>query len=362
MSSRISIKAIAVFLIGMVIYCSVLAWVVRRNLVWWPAYEALDYAVIREGFDYNFGWFPRVLAGVAVFFMLAGLQFSRVRGPLWLLGMLGMGAAGVVWFFRWYVTDFEHGRLVVRKVTFQSDKIREPFTLLHISDLEALEVGPHEKKALARAAALNADMVVFTGDWFELERGEPLQPHWEALKPHLSQFEPEFGFWGVYGDADGGFYRIPVSEESPLVMMDFWPKRIVSDAGNLIEIKALSLHQSRRPGVAEQHIRKWVESKSPDVFSILLGHGPDFIPDAIDYGVDLSLAGHTHGGQVRLPFYGPLTHNSDVPKDWSVGFHEVSNSAFNVSAGLGSDRHGDLPIIRFNCPTEMTLISVVPKL
>jgi len=63
---------------------------------------------------------------------------------------------------------------------------------------------------------------------------------------------------------------------------------------------------------------------------------------------------------VRLPFFGPLTTYSEVPKDWARGFRRIGIPYLNVSAGAGSNRFNGLPPIRFNCPTEMTLIELVP--
>jgi predicted MPP superfamily phosphohydrolase len=76
--------------------------------------------------------------------------------------------------------------------------------------------------------------------------------------------------------------------------------------------------------------------------------------------IDLCLAGHTHGGQVRLPYWGALVIDSEVPEAWSSGFARIGIPYLNVSAGAGSNRFGGLPPMRLNCPTEMTLIELAP--
>ena len=77
--------------------------------------------------------------------------------------------------------------------------------------------------------------------------------------------------------------------------------------------------------------------------------------------IDLCLAGHTHGGQVWVPGYGPLVTDSAVPREWARGFRQIGLPFLNVSAGAGSNRFGGLPPMRFNCPTELTLIELVPS-
>jgi len=95
-------------------------------------------------------------------------------------------------------------------------------------------------------------------------------------------------------------------------------------------------------------------------FRILFGHAPDYALAMTEEPIDLCLAGHTHGGQVSLPFYGPLVIDSAVPRDWARGFRRIGIPYLNVSAGAGSNRYKGLPPLRFDCPTEMTLIELVP--
>lgn len=92
--------------------------------------------------------------------------------------------------------------------------------------------------------------------------------------------------------------------------------------------------------------------------NILLGHAPDYILSLGHLSIDLCLAGHTHGGQVRIPFFGPPITLSRVPREWARGMHEVGNTRINVSAGVGSEHMMDLPAIRFNCPTEISVIEL----
>mgnify|MGYP003322050790 FL=1 len=79
-------------------------------------------------------------------------------------------------------------------------------------------------------------------------------------------------------------------------------------------------------------------------------------------GADLQISGHTHGGQIRIPFIGPLTIDSKIPKKWAQGFHKIGIPHLNVSAGAGSNHFNGLPSKRFNCPTEISDINVHPKI
>jgi predicted MPP superfamily phosphohydrolase len=74
--------------------------------------------------------------------------------------------------------------------------------------------------------------------------------------------------------------------------------------------------------------------------------------------IDLALAGHTHGGQVVVPFFGPLLTLSDVPRHVAAGgVHELGPVRVHVSRGVGMER-GSAPQIRFFCPPEICLLTL----
>jgi predicted MPP superfamily phosphohydrolase len=74
-----------------------------------------------------------------------------------------------------------------------------------------------------------------------------------------------------------------------------------------------------------------------------------------DDGADLILAGHTHGGQLRVPGYGALVTNCDLDTQRSRGLSKHRDSFMHVSAGLGTSPYAPF---RFACPPEATLITL----
>jgi predicted MPP superfamily phosphohydrolase len=84
----------------------------------------------------------------------------------------------------------------------------------------------------------------------------------------------------------------------------------------------------------------------------LLYHTPDLIETASELGVDLYLAGHTHGGQVRLPWLGAIFTASRYGKRYEMGSYRVGRTQLYVSRGIGMEGLGT-PRVRFLCPPEI---------
>jgi predicted MPP superfamily phosphohydrolase len=107
----------------------------------------------------------------------------------------------------------------------------------------------------------------------------------------------------------------------------------------------------------ERRLRHLLNGRAADAFTLLLYHTPDVLPAAADVGVDLYLAGHTHGGQLRLPFLGALVTASIYGKRYEMGAYRQGNTLLYVSRGVGMEGKG-APRARFLCPPEIVLFTL----
>jgi predicted MPP superfamily phosphohydrolase len=89
----------------------------------------------------------------------------------------------------------------------------------------------------------------------------------------------------------------------------------------------------------------------------LLYHIPDLMPQASSLGVDLFLAGHTHGGQWRLPGFGAILTSSQYWKRYEAGHYQEAGTHLYVSRGLGMEGFGT-PRARFFCPPEVVALAL----
>jgi predicted MPP superfamily phosphohydrolase len=246
---------------------------------------------------------------------------------------------------------------------------REPLTLLHLSDLHMVTGDRAKRDFLARLAALPADLVVLTGDLL----GEP-----SSLRPvldTLAALQPRLGAVAVLGSND---YWAPRPKNYMAYFRRNRKLRVGVDRNpyeelvdGLRELGWLVLSNARGQlgdielaGLDDPHIRR--DDLSVPVpaangsrgLRIGVVHSPyRRALDAFERnGYQLVLAGHTHGGQVRLPGIGALVDNCDLPLDQARGLSRWGSSWLHVSAGLGTSKFAPF---RFACRPEASILTLV---
>ena len=99
----------------------------------------------------------------------------------------------------------------------------------------------------------------------------------------------------------------------------------------------------------------WRSTLAPaDSARVLLYHSPELMPLVQQHPVELYLCGHTHGGQVRLPFYGAIVTSSVTGKRYEMGAYDEQETMLYVSRGIGLEGLS-APRMRLFCPPEIVL-------
>ena len=318
-----------------------------------------DFGVIHAAYRFNLGEMPLILGVLAALCLALAVTWTRSRRSLLWLGVFYAFLAVDLLLLRYYVTHVEPERLVIRQLRLETPKLAAPVRLLHIADIQAGSIGAYEASIFEAIATLQPDLIINTGDFLQVVPPATFESEWPKLHGLIKQVNPPLGTYGVFGDTERELYRYNPETLEPLVLLSSRNVRIDTGQG-AISLHGLSLYESNSGEWAMRSVGQWLEQSSAQDFRILFGHSPNYALSVGEVPIDLCLAGHTHGGQVDVPLYGPLVIDSDVPKEWARGFRRVGIPYLNVSAGAGSNRYGGLPPIRFNCPTEMTLIELVP--
>jgi predicted MPP superfamily phosphohydrolase len=222
----------------------------------------------------------------------------------------------------------------------------EPLRIAVLSDFQTDEIGPYERRVLRTLADIDADLVLLAGDYLhELDHRKQL-----ALQPLFRDAWREAGIHAPLGGHAGE----GVAESAD------WPRLfhgldvVVHDRTETVDLGPLMLTTLSRADSRRQDL---VVPATPE-YHVTLGHSPDFA--LADISADLLVAGHTHGGQVRVPWFGPPVTRSAVPRDWAAGLTGLPGGrTLIVSRGTGLSR-GLAPRMRLFCRPELVVLELVP--
>lgn len=222
-----------------------------------------------------------------------------------------------------------------------------PVRLVHISDVHSDAAARLEDRLPGLISELRPDLIVFTGDSINSPQGLPV---FKALMGKLSRLAPTFvvkGNWDIihWGGLDL-FGGTGVAE--------------LTGGGRALKIAGAKLWIAGQPPFLPVRVKENIAAAPPGSLMVWLSHYPDDIHAAAEQGADLYLAGHTHGGQVALPFYGALITFSRFDKLYEHGLHQVGRTWLYVTRGVGMEG-GFAPRVRFLARPEITLLELAPK-
>jgi predicted MPP superfamily phosphohydrolase len=266
---------------------------------------------------------------------------TRRARPKWLvpvlvIACLGAIAAGVdarfVEPFRIEVTHFD---LEV--------PLTAPLKIAQLSDVHTRGMGRNERRAFKILAQEKPDLIVVTGDCLANHEGD-----YRRCEAFYRQLHAPLGVWVVRGNWENDR---PVYHE----------RAFYAHCGVHVLVNA---HAAPRPDFSLIGFDDYISGAARPsaalagipggVYKIALFHSPAYL-DQIAGRVNLCIAGHTHGGQVRVPFLPPLW----LPKGcgrYVAGWYEEKGTRMYVNRGLGMS---NLPI-RFDCRPEITFLTLHP--
>lgn len=244
--------------------------------------------------------------------------------------------------------------------------------ILHLGDTHVRHPGAPVLRFLHRLPALmgaQPDLVLVTGDLIDGNRGiDAIVEALNGIRARLGRFfvlgshdywQPEFESYLKYflgrkeridpKLADTERLRAGLTEADWIELTN--AEHVVADGDFRIKLSGVD-----DPYLKRRHRTEHIGRGSEDV-AIGVMHAPELVSEFALHGFDLILGGHTHGGQVRVPFVGALTTNASLPNRLACGPFRVGGAWLHVTPGLGT---GPYSRIRFNCPPEATLLELAP--
>lgn len=244
--------------------------------------------------------------------------------------------------FIWY----QNNHLVITTYAYKSSKISRDangFSIVQISDLHNACFGRNNKKLIDGIDSLAPDMVVITGDIVDsnhtnistainfVDKVAKKYPVYYVTGNHeywLNEAERKELFTGI--------------EDAGAVILDNESISLNTDMGamTLIGLDDNNLHDGT--------LHSMIDECKENELTVVLAHEPQYIDQYGNAGADLVLTGHAHGGQMILPFIGPLIAPDQgfLPK-YTAGQFERKNTTMYISRGLGNSV---IPVRLFNYP------------
>jgi predicted MPP superfamily phosphohydrolase len=220
--------------------------------------------------------------------------------------------------------------------------------LVHVTDLHITEALPKAYYAhlLEEIAARKPDLLLFTGDFLSQAARLPLLKTWLSGLPHA-----RYGNYAVLGNHDHWVNAAEV--RAVLVAADI---ELLSGTCSLVPVASGSVRLCGTeapwgPGLGRAAIDSGAPGNSP---LFVMSHTPDNVYALHELGADLVFAGHTHGGQMRLPVLGSVIVPSRYGRRFDLGHFNVEGTHLYVSAGVGADE----PPVRIYCPPELVEVDV----
>ncbi|WP_097677979.1 metallophosphoesterase [Bacillus massilinigeriensis] len=196
---------------------------------------------------------------------------------------------------------------------------------------------------------MHPDIIVFAGDLVD-----DLQSfsNMGRLEEILSELKAPFGKFAVYGNHDHGGYGSSVYKQA-LTKVGFTLLRNQSVPVDLLDGSRIWIAGIDEPMLGRPDIGATLKDIPNHSFAILLSHAPDLADEAAKKGINLQISGHSHGGQIQLPFIGPLI-TPPYAKKYYEGFYSIGKMHLFVSRGIGTTR---LPF-RFLSRPEISLLTL----
>lgn len=266
------------------------------------------------------------------------------------LAILGIGGGTY-----YYAREIEPSMLTIHQETITSSKLSKSFNQFKIVHISDTHIGFHYsleqfEQLIKKVNDLKPDCVVFTGDLVD----KPNRYSWDSrLVNLLSSLSAPFGKFWIYGNHDHGGYGTDIVKEA----MDNSGFILLKNSHHIIERNGdtFTLAGLDDAMLGDPDIESALHNTNTDKFTMLLVHEPDYAEITKNHSVDVQLSGHSHGGQVQIPFWG-YVYTPTYAEKYVEGKYEIGSNPLHlfVSRGIGTTR---LPY-RFLCKPEITIFTL----
>lgn len=243
----------------------------------------------------------------------------------------------------------------VNTVQIESDKIPQGqgVDILQLSDLHNREFGDGHQKLINKVKLLNPDLIVISGDLID-RKTEDFTFVFKLLEQITSIHDQVYFVTGnhEWENKRTDEFISGLTERGVVVLNN---RHVPITIGTL----SINLVGIGDESTGHEQVDKAFNNLVEERLTILLSHAPTVVTKYDDLPTDLVLSGHTHGGQVRLPFIGALVApDQGFFPSLDQGLYEIAEDQFlYIDSGLGTS----VAPIRFLNQSQMSLIQIKPQ-
>lgn len=274
-----------------------------------------------------------------------------------------------VFLFLAAVMIIDSNRFVIREYTIESKKIKDGLDFVVLADLHNKQYGKENSRLLAAIDKLQPHVVLAAGDILTAKPGKSFEKAADFMEKVAAHYPVYYALGNheyrmkIYQQEyqDAFFTYKKRLEEAGIVVLDNESAMIQikqNERISNIRVSGLSIERRyykrfRKINMESAYVEKMIGNASVNAYQILLAHNPEYFKNYADWGADLVLSGHVHGGIMRLPFLGGVISPKLVlfPK-YDGGHFQKHFTHMILSRGLGMHT---IPIRIFN-PAELVVV------
>ena len=267
-----------------------------------------------------------------------------------------------------WIMLYDSNRFVVRHYLLRDQRIKKPVKAVVLADLHNKRYGKENERLLQAIDEIRPDMILIAGDILTAKPKASLETAVDLLTKLAGKYPIYYGngnhehrlklYPENYGD---------MAERYEETLQKIGIRRLVNEH-TVLEESGICIYGSeidklyyKRFGIQPmdpEYLKSLLGQPSAEKYTILIAHNPDYFPKYADWGADLVLAGHVHGGMVRVPIWGKGVVSPNVrlfPK-YDGGEFTLGKTRMLLSRGLGMHT---IPIRLFN-PGEVLEVDLLP--
>lgn len=268
-----------------------------------------------------------------------------------------------------WIMLYDTNRFVVRRLEISDRRIRRPARAVVLADLHNKRYGKNNERLLGEIRAQKPDLILIAGDLLTAKKGASFEPALELIRELSGEFPLYYGngnhehrlklYPKSYGDM-GERYGRALEELGVRPLVN--GHAVLEELGIAVygsEIGKEYYRRFRIRKMSPDYLEKLLGKPEKRLYTVLLAHNPDYFSRYAAWGADLTLAGHVHGGVVRVPFWGKgmLSPGFRFFPKYDGGVFREGQAVMVLSRGLGSHT---IPFRLFN-PGELWTVDFQPE-